>query len=581
MILKKIVLLLFIVCPWIYTQAQDLLAFPTAEGFGKYAKGGRGGKVVFVENLSDYGSAEAEIPGSFRWALKQYPGEPLTVIFRVSGTIHLKAEANHTTGRNANDIRCSRANLTIAGQTAPGEGILIRGGKLNFGGAKNLIIRNLRSRLGAEDDHTTIYGGAIGIENGSNWIIDHCCFGWSPEENMTIYDNSYTTVQNCIVHEGLYEGGHKKGNRSYAAQWGGQSATYYQNLLANNKTRSPRFNGARGDNDTKVFIEFSNNVNYNWGNQNGCYGSDIDQGPKRYNHTNFLSNYYKPGPATNKKHWYTEVSAGKNTSIPAKFYFSDNIMEGTADVTADPWLGVNIRHDNGNAFTAADLKSDTLIYDSRFDYDKYRVKNLRPAEEAYQSVLATAGTINRDTVERRIIREVTNGETTFNGVLGDEFKGIIDSQFDVEGYPKYQPATAPEDLDNDGMADEWERKNGLNPADPEDRNSCNADGYTALEVYLASLMGETMETGFTTGITSAEQQDEVSIYPTKVEDYLSVTAAGTQIASVQITAIDGKKIGSFSNFGEEIYLGNLSSGYYLVSVTLSNHRSQQFKIIKL
>lgn len=578
--MKKIVLLLLVICPWMQSNAQDLLAFPSAEGFGKYAQGGRGGKVVFVDNLLDYGSTEEEIPGSFRWALKQHPGEPLTVIFRVSGTIHLKAEANHSTGRNANDIRSSRSYLTIAGQTAPGEGITIRGAKLNFGGSKHLIIRNLRARLGAEDDLTTIYGGAIGIENGGNWIIDHCCFGWSPEENMTIYDNSYTTVQNCIVHEGLYEGGHQKGNRSYAAQWGGQSATYYHNLLAHNKTRSPRFNGSRGSNDIMVFIEYSNNVNYNWGNQNGCYGSEVAVGKKRYNNTNFLNNYYKPGPATHKNRWFTEVSDGGNKDVPAKFYFSGNIMEGSTEVTADPWKGVNIRTDNGSTFTAADLKSDTLIYDSRFDYDIYRVKNLKTAEQALKDVLATAGTVNRDTIERRIAREAKEKTATFKGGLGEVSMGIIDSPWDAEGYPEYKAAEAPADRDEDGMPDQWELDNGLNPDDPEDRNYCNAEGYTALEVYLASLMGETISNDFTTGITPALPNNEVTVYPTAVDEYLYVSSLGSQVTGVHIISIDGKRVCSIGNPEEAIYLGNLPGGYYLVKVELSNGAANQFKIIK-
>lgn len=578
--MKKITILLLFICLCIHINAQDeLLAFPSAEGFGKFAQGGRGGQVIFVTNLEDYGSTEEEIPGSFRWALKQYPNEPLTVIFRVSGTIHLKAEANHTTGRNTNDIRCTRSYLTIAGQTAPGEGITIRGAKLNFGGSKHLIIRNLRSRLGAEDDLTTIYGGAIGIENGSNWIIDHCCFGWSPEENMTIYDNSFTTVQNCIVHEGLYEGGHKKGNRSFAAQWGGQSATFYHNLLAHNKTRSPRFNGSRGDNDRKVFIEYTNNVNYNWGNANGCYGSDIATGKKRYNNTNFLNNYYKPGPATNKTLWYTEVSDGGNKEIPAKFYFSGNIMEGSSEVTADPWKGVNIRKDNGSTFTVNDLKSDTLIYDDRFDYNIYCVKNLKSAEQAYNDVLATVGTINRDTIERRIIREVKTKTATFKGVLGEKSMGIIDSHLDAEGYPEYKKVTAPIDLDNDGIADDWELENGLDPTNPEDRNYCNREGYTALEAYLASLMGESIENGFTSDITTITV-NEVSVYPTVVDEYLHINSIGSAIKGSTITSIDGKKIRSFNNVGEEIYLGDLPTGYYLISVKLNNEQIKQFKIIK-
>ncbi|MBO7324803.1 MAG: hypothetical protein J6U57_05225, partial [Bacteroidales bacterium] len=161
-----------------------LPAFPTAEGYGRWATGGRGGQVVEVTNLNDSGT------GSLRWALSQYPKEPITVVFRVSGIITLES-----------DLRCSRtAGTTIAGQTAPGDGICIRGAKANFGGCENLIMSHLRFRIGLDSNDDFIKGGSIGIENAKNFIIDHCTFGWSGEENMTIYDNDLTTIQWCIVH---------------------------------------------------------------------------------------------------------------------------------------------------------------------------------------------------------------------------------------------------------------------------------------------------------------------------------------------------------------------------------------------
>jgi pectate lyase len=183
-------------------------AFPTAEGYGMYATGGRGGKVVAVTNLLD--DAQGSIPGSFRWALRQYPNEPLTIVFKTSGVINLVTQ-----------LRAKRtAGTTIAGQTAPGDGICIRGAKCNFGGSQNLIIRHLRFRIGLKEFEGTdstafIEGGSIGIENASNWILDHCTFGWSGEENMTIYDNTYTTVQWCLVHEGLYNSGHDQNPAQY------------------------------------------------------------------------------------------------------------------------------------------------------------------------------------------------------------------------------------------------------------------------------------------------------------------------------------------------------------------------------
>lgn len=175
---------------------SQTLAFPTAEGFGKYASGGRGGKVVEVTNLNDSGE------GSLRWALTEAGRENATIVFRVSGIINIGPNPQR---KNERSIRAKLKNVTIAGQTAPGEGILIRGGKLNLGGSENVIIRNIRSRLGTLGDtakskkENFIEGGAIGIENARNIIIDHCCFGWSGEENVTMYDNHYTTLQWCIV----------------------------------------------------------------------------------------------------------------------------------------------------------------------------------------------------------------------------------------------------------------------------------------------------------------------------------------------------------------------------------------------
>lgn len=566
-------------------SAQQLLAFPTAEGFGKYAQGGRGGQVVFVDNLEDYGSAEEPIPGSFRWALKQYPGEPLTVIFRVSGTITIKSEPDHSKGRNGNDIRSSRANLTIAGQTAPGEGILFRGGKLNFGGSQNLVIRNIRARIGLSDEinHETNYGAAIGIENGKNWIIDHSCFGWSAEENMTIYDNQFTTVQHCIVHEGLYEGGHAKGNRSYGAQWGGQSATFYHNLLAHNKARSPRLNGSRGDNDVRVFIEYTNNVNYNWGNRNACYGSDIATGTKRYNLTNFLCNYYKPGPSTHSTKWFTEISDGGNKGVAARFFFDGNVMEGSSTATANPWTAVNIRTDNGSPFTEADIRSDELLYDiginnvPRFDYDEYRVKNLKSAQQAYEDVLAMAGTINRDVVERRIIEETRTGTANYKGVLGTG--GIIDSPWNVEGYPEYVAAEAPKDSDNDGMPDDWEVANGLNPEDAEDRNRTNAAGYTALEIYLASLMGETIEHSFATSIHD-QQSSGITVYPRAVTDVININKGDANVKSIHLLSVNGYHLNTFDANTTQIDFSAYPKAHYLLAIDLENNQREVFRIFK-
>ena len=460
------------------SQSQPLKAFPTAEGFGKFASGGRGGKVVEVTNLNDSGE------GSLRWALTEAGREHATIVFRVSGIITLEK-----------DIRAKLNHVTIAGQTAPGDGILYRGGKLNLGGSKNVIMRNLRGRIGLRGDKDFIKGGSIGIENADTIIIDHCCFGWSGEENMTIYDNHFTTVQWCIVHEGLYNAGHQKGNRSYACQWGGSPASFHHNLLAHNYNRSARLNGATNHNqDRNVFMEYQNNVNYNWGKPNSCYGGENEAGEGSTHECNFVGNYYKPGPATPANSYFMQLSKarkGKTLTGPSLWFFSDNKMEGNKAVTKDNWLAV----DNQTGFELKDMQSSKTVYPSKFhpasnafDYDVYKTP-VESADKAYKRVLAKAGTIRRDAVERRIIDEVKNGTARNRGTQGSA--GFIDSPADAEGWPVYAQVAPVVDNDHDGMDDAWELKNGLDPNNPDDRNKVlSKEGYSALEVYLNGLMNE-------------------------------------------------------------------------------------------
>ena len=465
-----------------YTALEDrLLAFPTARGFGKLASGGRGCKVVEVTNLNDSGE------GSLRWALTEAGKENATIVFRVGGIIKLES-----------DIRAKLTNVTIAGQTAPGDGILYRGGKLNLGGSNNLIIRNIRGRLGKTDDDKFIDGGSIGIENAQNIIIDHCCFGWSGEENMTIYDNHFSTVQWTIVHEGLRAAGHPKGARGYGSQWGGSPATYHHNLLIHNDSRSCRINGASNDGgDRRVFLEYYNNVNYNWGRRNSCYGGE-NEATNSIHFCNFIGNYYKPGPATPSGSYFISISnnrSGKTSAGPSRWYFDGNKMEGNATATADNWKAV----DNGTKYTVAELRSDELLnqegyYQSAaliYDYNVYQTPT-EDADAAYDHVLDRVGTIRRDVVEQRLINELRNGTTTYIGSEGK--KGIIDSQFQTEGYLPYNGGTAPADTDHDGMPDAWETANGFNPNDASDGpRVASAEGYTALEIYLNSLMGEQID----------------------------------------------------------------------------------------
>ena len=483
LLVKRMKLLLAVSCLLLAVSSQgQTLAFPTAEGFGKYASGGRGGKVVEVTTLADSGE------GSLRWALTEAGRENATIVFRVSGIIDIGSNPQR---KNERSIRAKLKNVTIAGQTAPGEGILLRGGKLNLGGSENVIIRNIRSRLGVREDiegskkERFIEGGAIGIENARNIIIDHCCFGWSGEENVTMYDNHYTTMQWCIIHEGLFDAGHKKGIRGYGCQWGGSPATFHHNLLANNDSRSARINGASNPKgDRNVFLEYQNNVNFNWGRRNSCYGGENEAGEGSTHECNFVGNYYKPGPAHPDDNVLIELSnarKGKQLTSPSRWYMKDNVMEGQK--TKDSWTLIS----NRTEFSIEQQKADRRLQTA--EYQCYLTK-AESSKRAYRHVLERAGTIHRDAVERRIIEDVRSGQPRYQGHSAQK-PGIIDCPADADGWPQYIDAQTVFDNDHDGMADEWERAHGLDPNNPDDRNNViSKAGYTALEVYLNSLMGE-------------------------------------------------------------------------------------------
>lgn len=530
-------------------EAIKLPAFPTAEGFGKYTTGGRGGRVVKVTSLADDGSA-----GTLRWAFQQYPGEPITIVFAVSGDIQLKDQ-----------LRVNRADWTLAGQTAPGEGIVITHNKVNFGGSQNFIVRNVRFRGGNKDVNGEILQDqAMGSENCSNYIFDHCVVGWSIEENMNTQDCHFLTVQNTMIHEGLYNAGHKKGSRGYGTQWGGSPATYYRNLLADNKSRSPRINGARGE-DYVVFMEYINNVNYNFGGNGGCYGGENTADITSYNgknsahECNFIGNYYKPGPASNKSGVVLVNSSyarkGATSWAPAKWYVNGNVIEGDAQRTADNWKAMSAEH-----YSLSEIKADERIVPElnyykysaagnvgTYDPAMYMIYNVESGEQAYQTVLQNVGTVNRDQIENRILQEVRTGENIYGGATIGAKKGIIDTPEDCEGFIQYSTDyTVPTDTDGDGMPDEWETKHGLDP-NVADQNLINPQGYTALEVYLNSLMGEELEDGYHVNAihtaTAAPQlrydaqSKTLHVSPNCVGSLLKVyTTAGRQLSSRQIQA---------------------------------------------
>lgn len=430
------------------------LAFPTAEGYGKFTVGGRGGKVYEVTNLNDSGE------GSLRAAVEAKG--PRTVVFRVSGTIDLKS-----------DLRIKNPNITIAGQTAPGDGICIKRFPLMIS-ANEVIIRYLRVRFGDESGKDS---DAISSRYVNNLILDHVSASWSVDETVSIYHCENITVQWCLISESMFNSNHSKSNHGFGGIWGSNNSSYHHNLIAHHSSRNPRFASGCGHTD------YRNNVIYNWGYRS-CYGGEAQQkGNEKLNFStiNMVANYYKPGPATDpgRRAEIAEPSS-RGTDDKGSWYIADNFMEGSDVVTTDNWKGV--RGSNylklDQAWNSMPIKQET-------------------AEEAYKSVLKNAGATlpKRDPIDTRIIEEVRGGIATYEGIYktkkkvadNSKISGIIDSQKDVGGWPELKSSPAPKDSDHDGMPDEWEIKQGLDPNNAADGNKVAPDGYTMLEHYLNSI----------------------------------------------------------------------------------------------
>lgn len=462
------------------TMAQQF-AFPTAQGFGRTATGGRGGKVYAVTNLSDSGV------GSFRAALSAFPGEPLTVIFKVGGTINLLSP-----------LQVKRSNLTIAGQTALGGGICLVGHSFILNGARsislggnhgNVIVRYLRSRPGSTLA-TGVYG--FDMENCHDVIVDHCSFSWANEECAAMYDTKNVTVQWCIMSEGLYNAGHAKGLRSYGGVWGGQNSSYHHNLIAHQNSRAIRLGGARAH-DTIALVDYRNNVIYNSGIAGAAYGGEIEI-VGGISQINMVNNYYKPGPASSTLSF---IQPSYNATGIGKWYIAGNYMNGNSGNTADNWTGVDLSKIPVEQQPAT--KSTVAFALLGADI------NTQTAQGAYSDVLLNAGATLpvRDAVDARIINETTNGTASVIGATSGKW-GIIDSPSEVGGWPTYSAGTAPTDSDNDGMPDSWETANGINPAIADNNSDPDGDGYTNLEEYLNYLTGENTGSAIGTVITIQE-----------------------------------------------------------------------------
>ena len=554
--MRRFLLLVFTIIIPMITLAQAP-AFPGAEGHGRYVTGGRGGKVIHVTNLKDSGT------GSLRSAVSGSAKK--IVVFDVGGVIALNSDLN------------IGANTTIAGQTAPFPGITLRYYTVQPKG-NNIIIRYIRSRRGQEKN-VNDGADAIWTRNYTGILLDHSSFSWSIDEVASFYDNNNFTMQWCTIAESLVNPGHSKGAHGYGGIWGGKLASFHHNLIAHVANRSPRFNGARYE--WKGYTSNLNYSDYNWANEvqaenvdlrncviyncgNGCYG-----GPGG-GYINIVNNYYKTGPAasTNRVTTVTVGASGNASGHPnlwrmtSRYYINGNQMNNTADYNG--WS--NISYDNGTylidnerySWDGNHMYGDTVTYKKNSSgEDCVSIKMNGPgaptgevtthtAAMAYNKVLSYAGnSLFRDEVDERYMEETRTGTATYKGSV-TKTSGRIDLVSDVNGYTEanFSTGTRPAgfDSDNDGMADEWEVLNGLNPNDASDAALFTLDTekqwYNNLEVYLNSLVEDIMKAG------NADAQSSVEEYYPACEKLSSSILKPTSdtVSRAEYFTIDGKKI---------------------------------------
>jgi hypothetical protein len=425
-------------------------AFPGAEGFGANSIGGKGGRVIEVTNLNDSGS------GSMREAVEAEG--PRIVVFRISGTIALKTI-----------LEITNPYITIAGQTAPGEGICLKDNELTIA-ADQVIVRYIRSRAG---DKVSKENHGFNIIAGKNIIVDHCSASWAIDETLSAATSGQlgnVTVQWCIISESLNNSVHAKGPHGYGSLirggWG-NGYTFHHNLYAHHSARNPRpgnYND-RSKDQQGFILDFRNNVIYNWGGRYAGYNADGSNKANSLTKMNFVGNYYRRGYNS------TDNIAFSESTTCNKAYFSGNCMNGS--FPDDPWSLVIFS--NFSEEQKAAYKQTVPIQVAQVKTDD--------AIAAYKRILADVGAAfpERDAVDNHIINDVINGTGR-----------IIDSQDEVGGWPELKSATPPKDSDHDGMPDEWEIAHGLNPNDDSDARKTNlkSEYYTNIEVYINELVAD-------------------------------------------------------------------------------------------
>ena len=422
-----------LLCSW-QINAQQVPAFPGAEGFGANARGGRGGDVYYVTTLEDSGK------GSLRDAINTAKKGPRTILFKVSGTIHLQDSLN-----------IKRPNITIAGQSAPGDGICLADGAFTID-ASDVIVRHLRVRLGAKFKKAE---DAITITGGTNIIVDHCSASWSVDETFSVVQEAqHVTVQWCFITESLNQSVHTKGDHGYGSLIRPRRDaryTFHHNLYAHHSSRNPR----PGTYDGKTLrLDFRNNVIYNWG-----YKAGYDNFTNEFVELNYVNNYLIAGPSTT-----VFTAAFESSGLNTRIFQAGNLFDVNRDGNAD---GAN----TGWAMFKGDLVKEEKAFPAP-------AVTTDSTEIALTRVLDRAGALpwKRDAVDARVTTNVRK-----------QAGRIINSTDDVGGWPELKSSPAPLDTDYDGMPDDWEQSHGLDSKLADNNGDRDEDGYTNLEEYLNAL----------------------------------------------------------------------------------------------
>jgi hypothetical protein len=425
-------------------QAQ--LAFPQAEGFGRFARGGRGGDVYHVVNLQDDGV------GSMREGIRTAIG-PRTIVFDVSGTIELKSP-----------LTVDKSFLTIAGQTAPGDGICLKDQMFRIKNASHVIVRYLRIRLGDQNKPPTAGPDCMNTEDIDHVIFDHLSASWGIDGNHDLRRGGNFTLQWSIYAEALNESLHEKGSHAMLASFRDltDNISLHHNLFASSRERHPTLGGSPRTKPDAI-VDFRNNVIYNLSGATNLGNCCI----------NVINNLYRPGPNTPRDN---HPLATKTENVGAlRVFLTGNIFEGQPAYSMDNPLAIDVDRWNKGSYLQTSLKN--ILAAVPFDVGMAE-PSTEPAATDFERVLQSAGASRkRDAADSRLVTGVR-----------DRTHRMIDSQNEVGGWPLLASAPAPLDTDQDGMPDAWEEMHGLAVNNASDRNhDRDNDGYTNLEEYLNSL----------------------------------------------------------------------------------------------